>query len=74
MKRHNSKQARSQDFAKGGGAFLEAWKNSKQTWPKIFTSLESDWGGFLSKLGDLRKKKIFTKIQAVFAVEIRWSQ
>ena len=29
---------------------------------------------FLSKLGDLLKKRVFTEIQTVFSAEIKWSQ
>ena len=57
-------QARSQDFAKGG-AFLRGENNSKQTWPKFPSVLNQIEAVFLSKSGDLQKKKVFTKIETV---------
>ena len=50
-------QARSQDFAKGGGAFLEVWYNRKRTWPKFSFVLNEIEAVFLSILGDFKKKK-----------------
>ena len=50
-----SHQARSQDFAKGGGggAFLEVWYSRKRTWPKFLLG----WGDFSVKISNLQKKK-----------------
>ena len=42
---------------RGRGAFLEAWNISKRTWPKFLSVLNLDWGIFLSKSGDLQKRK-----------------
>ena len=42
-------QARSQDFAKGGG-FFERWKQQETNLTQIFIMLESDWGGFSVKI------------------------
>ena len=50
-------QARGQDFAKGGGLFLEAGNNSKRTWPKFSSVLNQIEAVFLSKSGDLQKKR-----------------
>ena len=51
-----SLQSRSQDFERGGG-FFGSLMQPKTNLTQIFISLKLDWGGFLSKLGDLRKKK-----------------
>ena len=61
-------QAHSQEFAKGGWAFLEAGNNSERTWPKFSLVLNQIEAVFLTKSGDLRKK-VFTKLKRFFRPE-----
>ena len=69
----SQRQALSQEFARGRGAFLEAGNNSKRTWPKFSSVLNHIEAVVLSKSGDLQRKEILTKIETVFPAEIRWS-
>ena len=78
-------QARSQDFVKGGGAFLKGWDNCKQPWPKfslLWIQIETDF--FVPNRKFKQKKKVFAKIetdffgpksefQTVFPPKYRWS-
>ena len=57
---------------RGGGAFFETGNNSKRTWPKFSSALNQIEAVFLSKSGDLQKKKVFTVIQSVFLTNFGW--
>ena len=59
-------QSRSQDFPEGGG-FFGSLMQPKTNLTQIFIILKLDSGGFLSKLGDLKKKKVSTEIQTGFS-------
>ena len=60
------KQARSQDFATSRGAFLRGGNNSTRTWPKFSSVLNQIEAVFLSKSGDLQKKRFSPKLRRFF--------
>ena len=68
-------QARSQEFAMGGGGgFFGSWKQQQTILTQIFISFQSGWGGFSVKFrwSPKEKKKVFTEIESVFLSKFRW--
>ena len=65
-------QARSQEFALGGGgAVLDTGKNIKQSWPRFKSIFDQFESVFRPNWGDLQKKKVFTQIQSLFQTNFR---
>ena len=69
-----SNQARSKEFALGGGCF-GGWKQHQTILTQILIGLHLDWVGFSIQIQVIPppKKKIFTAIETVFLSKVKWS-